>query len=226
METIYLREEDRRYVFLEIWWICRVHTGMREVSGKYSQRGWFWCSRKLCGHHAMICRATSLHSSEIHPAPAARASMGLPSHLLQGSTGPHGQPHCTQWSPNKCGALLCLQTWLGPLQFLVAIYAAVFQNTCNPESRRGNEGKGVVWIEPVSVPLSCDSGWLQPYYTRFICGCVWNKYSQTLAIGSKECWTPSLIISVIFLINKESCKVSWLIIALSMKNDWKHLEWP
>lgn len=46
----------------------------------------------------------------------------------------------------------------------------------------------------------------------------------TMDIGRKECYTASLTISVVSLVNIGYCKVNRLIIVLSMKNDWKCLK--
>lgn len=187
----------------------------------YSQHGYFCCVQKVCGHHIIICRTSSLHSSEVHPKPEAKASTGLPSHLLQGDTGLHGHPSCTHWSPPVAVAPLCayrpglaLSSLSSPF---ILLWSQEKEGRClHLHSIKCHSPKGVALNR---TSLSCsrlgqslDAG----FYTSFV-------YTQ--AIG-REVLHTTLTTSVVILISIEYCKVNWHIIVLSMKNDWKCLGGP
>lgn len=145
-----------------MWWTFRVHTEMREVSATLLPTGTFWVCSKICGYHIIICRTFSLCYGEADPKPAAKASTGLPSYLLQGSPGLNGQhplhPVKSQWM-----WYLSLPADLNYPVHHCHIHA-MFQNSCISSRRRNDGGKRMVLNKTSLSSPTWDSVWMQPYY--------------------------------------------------------------
>ena len=150
MEAIHLRGEgfEIRIFFRSVVTLQVSYRSERWFSQITPSRDILVCS-KLCGYHIIICRTSCLHSSEIHPMSVAKASTGLSFHLLQVSSGLHGQLHHPHTSSEV------QQMWCPSLQvdLTCPIYhcnlPAMFQNTCSPRREKGIMGKEWYQREPV-----------------------------------------------------------------------------
>lgn len=205
------------------FWKCSKSAGLIQewemCQPSSSQHGHFCCIQELCGRRIMIFRTSSLHPNEVYPKPEAEAWTGCLPILQRGTLAFTDSLYRTQWSPSGCGTLLGLQTLLGPVQLITSIYPTMFQKEGWWSKGSGAEHNHCTFLW-AGTEVGCS------LIIRAPSCAAGEERTRGLWVQAGERYTATLTTSVVDLVSIAGCSVNWFITVLSMRNDWKGLEWP